>query len=313
MSRWRWWRIRWTGSLAGAVVLAGAFEGSLCAQTLSWSGTVQYAQGKYIFTEVTRSWSFYSSLAWERGPVRLSLGLPVVMQDSRAITYIGDVPLPTGGPDSEAVGKKTEGEPVPMGGRRGGSGSGISGAEVILLARQTSGTPVDSVQPPDQMEIQVADPILGFGVELAGPRGGFLGLDLSGSVKAPVRGVDSGVGTGEWDFGVGLSTAAGKAPWMVFADVGWWRYGDPPGLELQDVLSYGAGIGLLMGSRFSGLLSLSGTTAPLETADPPAEVGAMLSVALGEGRSLTVGASFGLTESSPDASVSVGTRITLSN
>lgn len=298
--------------LSGLAFVAAMTASGVRAQTLAWSGSVQYAQGSYIFTETTRSWSLYSSLSWEGGPLRLSLGIPVVMQDSRAVTYVGDLAIPTGGPDSEAVGKKTKGEPVPMGGRSGGgSGSGMGGAVVLPLSLQSAGVAADSVAPPGEMDIQVADPVLSAGIELLGPRGGFLGLDLTGSVKIPVRDLDSGVGTGEVDFGVGLSGAAGRSPFMVFCDVGWWRYGDPPGLELQDVLSWGAGVGVLFGSRLSGLLSVSGSTAVLEAADPPAEIGGLVSIRLGEGHSFTLGASFGLTEASPDVSVSAGTRITL--
>lgn len=292
-----------------ALVLAGAR--GMAGQELAWTGTVQYAQGKYIFTETTRSWTLYSGLTWQGSRLRLSLGLPVVVQDSRALTFVGDLPLPTGGPDNGAVAGRRKGEPVPMGGRGGGGGPGTGGSFVSPLAFQSAGTPEDSVEAPGSMAVELADPLVSAGLQLLRPRGSFLGLDLTGSVKIPVRDLDSGVGTGEVDWGVGLSTAAARGGAMFFADLSWWRYGDLPELVLKDVLAYGVGVGKVLGSRVSGILTFSGSTGVMDNVDPPAEVGALVSIGVGDGRSVTLGAGAGLTESSPDVSFSLGGRIRL--
>lgn len=297
-------RILGLAGMVGSVALPPSLEG----QSLAWSGSLQYSQGSYIFTETTRSWSLYSALTLQGSRARLSLGVPVVVQDSRAITFVGELPIPTGGPDSEVVSRRRDGEPIPMGGRRGGGGPGAAGQ----LAFQTT-TPVDSVEAPGSYTAQLADPVVSGSLQLLAPRRGFLGLDLTGSVKIPVRDLDSGVGTGEVDVGVGLSGAAGRAPWMFFGDVGWWRYGDLPELPLKDVFSYGVGVGRVLGSRVSALVSLSGSTGILEEVSPPAELSGMLSWTVGDGRSVNVGVGVGLTEASPDLALSVGSRITLLN
>lgn len=301
------WRI------AALVVLALAGAGAAGAQELSWSGTVQYSQGKYIFTETTKSWSFYTGFTVQGERARLSFGLPVIMQNSSAITFVGDFPLPTGGPDSEAVGEKKKGERVPMDGKGGGSGTGpASGQRTPLLARQDT-EPIDSVQAPGETTTEVADPLVSGAVRIVGPRGGFLGLDLTAAVKIPVRDVDSGVGTGEWDYGLGLSAAWGSTPLMLFADVGWWQYGDLPGLILKDVVSYGVGMGAILGSGVTGLVSFSGSSGVMDEVSPPMELGGMLSIPMGDAASVNLGVGAGLSEASPDVSVSVGSRITLAN
>lgn len=308
---------RWPAILAG--ILVTALAAGTSAQETTWTASVQYSQGDYFFTETTRSWLLYSGLSWHGDRLRFSVGLPVVIQDSRAVTFVGDVPIPTGGPDSEAVGRKGSGERVPMGQRRRGSGTSAATSAALHppppgalppLGRQTTGTGSDTVAAPGAYRVQLADPMLGLGVALVRPRGAFLGLDLTGSVKVPVRDVDSGVGTGELDVGIGLSTAAGRGRAMLFADAGWWSYGDPPGLELKDVLTWSVGVGGLLGSRTSGLVSLTGSSALMEAVEAPLDVSALLSVALNPDLSLSLGAGVGLSEASPDFTLSAGTRVT---
>lgn len=282
---------------------AGALDG----QRISWTGTVQYAQGDYFFTETTRSWSFFTGLNLQGDRARLSLGIPVVAQDSRAITFVGELPLPTGGPDNEVVSGRGSGERVPMGGGRR-SAAIASMRSSPPVARQTTTSP-DSVEAPGEYRVQMADPVLGAGLLLVPARGRFTGLDISASVKIPVRDVDSGVGTGEMDFGVSVSSGISASGVLLFADVGWWSYGDLPGLELKDVVNWGVGAGALLGERASGILSLSGASRIMETADPPLDLNGLLSLRINSRMSVTVGAGMGLSEVSPDFTLSAGTRL----
>lgn len=294
----------------GLATLGIVVPSSAVGQDVSWSSSVQYTEGKYIFTETTRSYSLYSAFTLQRSRFRLSLGLPVVVQDSRAVTYVGELPIPTGGPDHGVVANKTRGEPIQMGGGRRGAGS--AGATVRPPSgRQTTDPPADSVEAPGSMEFEVADPVVSGGLQLVPARGRFLGLDLTGSVKIPLRDLESGVGTGELDAGLGMSAAGGEGRLMLFGDVGWWRYGDLPDLELKDVFTYGAGVGVVMGSSLTGLVSFSGSTQVIEAVESPAEIHGLVSYGIGDVTSISIGCGFGLTEASPDASLSIGTRITL--
>lgn len=294
---------------AGALALPSALGGQT---TATWSTSAGYSEGRYIFTELSRSWSLYTGVSLQGSRFRLSVGLPVMVLDSRALTFVGDLPLPTGGPDSEAVSRRRDGEPVPMGGGPRSNRS-LTMAGGPPLGFQGTGTEADSVALPGDYRVEVADPVITGGVELLEPRGAFLGLDATVSVKVPVRGVESGVGTGEVDWGVGLSAAAGGDGLMVFGGVGWWSYGDLPLLELKDVVSWDAGLGLVLSPRLSGMLTISGSSRVLDVAESPLEVGGLLSLSLGSRVGLNAGAGFGLSEASPDLSLSVGTRITLGN
>lgn len=295
-----------------AVALAARAPSPAGGQTLSWSGSLQFSRGEYIFTEPTRSFLLYNGLTYEGSRLRFHLGLPVVMQDSRAITYVGALPLPTGGPDHGAVAGKTRGAPVPMGGGRRHSGAeGASARVAPPIGLQTTDPPPDSVEAPGSLEIQLADPLISAGVELVRPRGAFLGLDLTGSMKLPLRDLESGVGTGEVDVGVGISTAAARGRLMVFGDVGWWRYGDLPELTLKDVITFGAGVGWTMGSSLSGLVSYSGSTQVMDAVDPPAEISGLLGYRTAGGTSISVGCGIGLSHASQDVSLSIGAGFTV--
>lgn len=293
-----------------ALVLATTVATAAAAQETVWTTSVQYGQGDYFFTETTRSWMVYNGLSWQGDRFRFRFGLPVVVQDSRAITFVGQTPIPTGGPDSEAVGRKGSGERVPMGGRRGGAG-GNGQRTAPPLALQTAGEGSDTVAGPASYRAQVADPMISVGVEVLEPRGAFLGLDLTGSAKIPVRSIESGVGTGELDVGLTLSTAVGRGRALLFADAGWWSYGDPPGLELKDVVSWSLGVGGLLGTRTSGLVSLSGSSRLMDAVEAPLDLAALLSLELNDNLSLTLSAGAGLSEASPDFTLGAGTRVSL--
>jgi len=136
---------------------------------------------------------------------------------------------------------------------------------------------------------------------------------VSGQAKAPVADPDRGFGTGAWDAGGALSVAGrlgGSV--LVFGEVGYWVLGDMPDLELQDPLSYSVGIGhALGGSGVSLLASLSGYSRILADTDPPLDVGGAVGYRIGEGRSVNLGLTIGLSESSPDIALSAGWRTRL--
>jgi hypothetical protein len=278
------------------------------AQQVTWTSSLQYSQGEYFFTETTRSWSLYTGFSVQGNRARLSLGFPLVVQNSRAITFVGDLPLPTGGPDSEAIGRRNPGDRVPMGG--GGPRTAPLSRMVPYppVAGQTADSP-DTVEAPGDYRLELADPVITGGIEVVEPRGRFSGLDLSVSAKVPLRNLDSGVGTGELDAGVGLSSGVSVGGVLLLADAGWWSYGDPPGLELKDVVTWGVGAGALLGSRASGLVTLSGSSRIIAEAERPLDLTGLLSLTMSERVGLVLGFGLGLSEVSPDFTASVGARV----
>jgi hypothetical protein len=120
-------------------------------------------------------------------------------------------------------------------------------------------------------ETGVGDPLLGvdFGVLGPGDTGGTgAKLGLYVAAKLPVADEDSGFGTGEWDYGAGVTVSGKAGVTLLFADLGFWVFGDLPDLELKHPLVYSLGIGRpLPKEKYSILAAVSGYTETIEGAD----------------------------------------------
>lgn len=263
----------------------------LAGQEIRYSGSVGYTQGDYIFTERTSSMSLLNGVSLRVGRFGARLSLPVIMQDSRALTYLHGVPVPTGGPDSDAVRQRQSGEPIRMGRRHNGTSPGTDSVWVTE---------------PGDFEMNVGDPMLSGSIEVYQGFDAVRSVELRGQMKAPLADVDSGVGSGEWDFGAGGSLAIGAGRALLFLDATYWWLGDMADLELEDYVDYGAGLGVPLGDRWSALASFAGASRIIDGVDPPASVSVSFARRLAAGGSLNAGVGIGLTESAADVSVFLG-------
>jgi hypothetical protein len=297
-------RCRRAAAAAAGMVLAAA--GSLAAQTVDYTGSLHFSSGKYIFSEPTHTWTLYNGLSARMDRFRVSLGVPLVYQNTWVMTYVGGTPLPTGGRDYEAIRERKGGGTVPMRPRR--SGSGRMGAQTLL---QTTTEGVDTVAGPGDYELRLADPLFSGGIDIYRGWGLLRAFELTAAVKPPLRTFDSGAGTGEWDYsaGAGLTFGAGRA--LLFIDASWWWYGDLPEMELLDGIAWGAGAGLPIGDRWSIMASAAGAERVIPTVDPYASMSLMGSRRFAEDVSLNAGIGVGFTEASPDVSMFIGWRFGL--
>jgi hypothetical protein len=139
------------------------------------------------------------------------------------------------------------------GGSGSGSGSGGSGSG--------PGTPGGSPPPPGEPEtLPVADERssgvgdLRLGVErtLVGGGGRLFRLDAEVGVKVPTADEEEYLGTGEWDYRIGLGSEYQFWTGTLFAGAGWNRLGDPAWTVLEDVLD--AYIGMASDPLAGGLV-----------------------------------------------------------
>jgi len=265
------------------------------AQQLSWTGAASYSRGSYVFDAVTQSLYLSTGLQVTVGRLDVSGSIPFVLQNSGLVTVVGGTTLPTGGQDNGAVGSRQPGETIGSG-RGSGSGSGSGG-----------GMSSDSVTYRDQFTWEVGDPFFSSALRVFEGDGVLRSVQARVSTKAPLRDVDSGVGTGQWDFGAGGTAFAAVGGTFVFADVAYWWYGDMPELELVDGLTYGLGVSRAFHEgRASVMASFLGAAATIETMKSPASVGLGVGYIPSPGRSFSAGLAVGLSESSPDLSVYAG-------
>jgi hypothetical protein len=242
----------------------------------------------------THSLWLSNGLTLRAGPATLSASLPVIAQNSSIVSFVAGQPVPTGGESSGAVSRRGSGK---IGSGGNGSGSGATDSTVVFR---------------DAYEIQVGDPLAFASFEAYSGLGVVRSVSVQGAAKAPLRSLESGVGTGEWDFGAGASTVFGSGSTLLFADLTYWSFGDLPDLELDGSLFYAVAVSrAVMSARGSIMASVAGGTRIMETVDPPLSVGLGFLYTLGEGKSVSLGANVGLSESSPDLSTYLGWSVGL--
>ena len=137
-------------------------------------------------------------------------------------------------------------------------------------------------------------------------------MGVYGAVKPPLADEDSGFGTGEWDYGAGVTLSKRAGSLLFLGDLGYWVFGDLVDLELQDPFAYSIGLGRTLASgRYSVVGSVSGYTEIVDGVDGPIEASFLVSRNLSAGRSFNLTVSAGLTDSAPDYSLAAGWRLAL--
>ncbi|MFO7894215.1 MAG: hypothetical protein R6U63_10805 [Longimicrobiales bacterium] len=263
------------GSIVLACALAALAGTPLVGQEVQYTGSMGYATGSYTFEERTSSFSILNGLGLTATGWSVSATLPVVIQNSGAVSTIGGMQVPTG----SSRGGMTGGRPG-----MGGTAEETTGAYEAVI-----GDPVIRVS---------FNPYQGFGT--------LRFVEVQAMAKAPVADPASGVGTGQWDAGAGVSAGIGFGQTYLFGDASVWNPGDMPDLALDPYGTVSAGVGRSLSERLSGLASVSVSSPMIDGMAAPATVGGGLSYRLGDNRSLSLGASYGLTNSAPDISVYVG-------
>lgn len=154
------------------------------------------------------------------------------------------------------------------------------------------------------------DPLVRMDVRLFDDAARPLQVAVVGSVKVPVVDVDSRLGTGEMDVAAGGSLFTAMGGTSLFADLLFWKYGDPEGVDFEDTLSYSVGVGRLLGaSRWSAMVSLAGFSKGLEGAAAPVQLNAALLTLISRRQSIAISAGFGLNDSSGGLSLGMSWRI----
>ena len=297
------------GIVFAAILTAWSPAPAQQSPDVTYTGSVHYSTGEYLFTERSHSVSLLSGLQvrWDR--IQLSASMPVIYQTTPWISTSTGTPIPTGGPRSGTVRDSLSRQ---RGGDRGGMGGGASGS-IRGDRLEAAHEPVTIEDTAAYDEIGAGDPMFGLSVTTVREEDGApVTLSLRGDLKVPVADADQGFGTGQADVGAGGSVSRQLGDAYIFTDLEYWAFGDMPDLELKNALSYAAGVGHVSGSVGVSAM-FSGYTRILEGTDPPMTVSGGLSVFPGEtGRTgISFTAAAGLTESSPDFSLSAGWTLRL--
>lgn len=290
-------------------MLGSLTAGCLHAQNLNYTGSMQYSTGTYFFEESTESFSLVNGLGWSGDHLSAYLNVPFIIQNSPWISYGITGSLPTGGPEHKTVRDSSA--------RRGSKGQG--GNQNMMSTTSSTDNPY-RLQEEDVImndtssytQSSFGDPNLYTNVRLYFSDTGETALWLNTGIKFPFADANSGFGTGEWDYGVGISASQRIAGLFFIADVMKWWFGNLPDLELKNPFSYSLGIGKSFGDgdwMING--SFNGYTEIIEHYDPPMNVGLGLGYFATDWLSLNSSFTLGLAESSSDFSMGLGWNVKL--
>ena len=287
--------------------LLGTFTaGCVHAQRISYSGSMQYTTGSYFFDETTESFSLLNGLSVTGDKFSVSVNLPFVVQNSPWVSYSAAGYIPTGCPQHKTVGDSS--------GRGSGRGSGGGQGMGTMTTTQSSSGSGKEISLPDTSsytQSNLADPNLYAYLKLFTSESGASSIQLNTNIKFPFTDPNNGFGTGEWDYGLGLSASQRLGTFFIIADIMKWWFGDLPDLELQDPLSYGLAIGKSLGPDWMINSSFNGYTEIIDGYDPPMSLGIGIGYFASATVSLNSTFAFGLTESSSDFSVGLGWNVKL--
>ena len=267
-----------------AIVVAGILMGILAAAPssafeVSYEGSVQFDTGEYFFEERANSFYFYNGLDLDMGRLNLSANVPIIIQDSPWITFTGSGLVPGGG-----------------------GVSAYADSRGRIPPRDSTGA----------IDMGLGDLYLTGGLVLIETAGKRPGVQLNGSIKAPVANENEGFGTGEWDFGAGLSISSFLGGLFLAGEASYWMFGDMPDLEFDDVISYSFSIGKPLSRGKTGLIaSIYGYTDTFEDIAGPIQVALGFNYLTESGSGLMASVAVGLTESAPDLSITAGWSVPL--
>lgn len=132
-------------------------------------------------------------------------------------------------------------------------------------------------------------------------------LSVAGKVKVPTASTSKGLGTGQFDEGLGLESAKLLRPdWTGLADLYYTFIGSPPGTHLNNRIDADVGFSHPLGNDLTLTVLLEGSNALVSGEASPLDVSATVQRKLNERSVLYVGALAGLTSGSPDYGFSFG-------
>ena len=270
-----------------AVLAIVAVCSPVSAQTILYEGAVRYSQGKYTLDETVTSACLLNEFTYSSQRWFAEVLLPVIYQDSADVRYVGGMPMPVGdhhGDHGVSGGGKDHG------GHDGGSGG-------------------PGMEPQDFNDFGIGDPYLKAGALLYRDVFDRNSIGVFGTLKAPVADATRGFGTGEWDFGVGVSWNRTTPRNLIYLELAYWSLGQPPDVTFENPIAgeftYGR---VLSNPRYLIEATIWGRTETVAGVDGPIAVDLTLGRSLEGPHSVYFTVEAGLTESAPDFALIVGYR-----
>jgi len=247
-----------------------------------WSlfSSLQFARGNYSLENSTSTYYFYGGIRYRTPRWNLSASIPLILQNSDLVTGAGGTVIPAGHGYNNQSG----------GSHHGGGMNGMMRDETMI-----------------SMTAGLGDLYL-YGEYGLLPEGNVLPfISANLKLKAPTAGTGNNFGTGEFDYGLGVTLRKSMNSYLGFVDFGYWVLGDPPGVNYKDPFTIGAGVGRFFGYGRYGLMLYFGSYSNiLPGYESSRQVSLGFNYRINNRMILTLMSSAGLSETSPDILLSGG-------
>ena len=198
-----------------------------------------------------------------------------------------------------------------------GAGRFHASVSVPFISRRTTWTPTGAEVAAGTADTAFKDTATGVGdpwvraeVRVVDDRLRGVQVSVAGSLKLPMVSAENGLGTGKADAALGGSMYVTQGAASFFVDAMFWKYGDPEGIDFQDALSYGLGVGHVIGSgRWSAAGSLVGFSRGIDGTSPPLQLTLTVLRLLSARQSLALSAGFGLNDRTDRISIGASWRV----
>ncbi|MCG2588835.1 hypothetical protein [Rhodohalobacter sulfatireducens] len=299
-----------TVALLGVTLVVGCVQ----AQQVSYHGNVQYATGSYFFDESTSSFSASNGLGYVGDKFSVSFSVPFIVQNSPWISYSAAGQLPTGGPQHGGLADSTGRRPGKGG--KNGNGSknqyGSGSYSTPILVAESEEVPITLPDTTSYTQSSFGDPNIYASLKLYSSGSGSSNIQLNSGFKIPFADPNNGFGTGEWDYGVGISLSQRFGKFFMYTNFMRWWLGNMPDLELKDPLTYSAGLTRTFGQgKWFINSTFSGYTEIIKDYDPPMNLSFGVGLFASNRISLNSTFTLGLSESSADQVFGIGWSLKL--
>jgi hypothetical protein len=275
-------------NLISNIVVILLLSGELTAHFLAgeWSGiaAIQYTTGNYIYENNTSTYYFYGGFRYKTQRWNISAILPIIGQNTNLVSHAGGMFLPNG--ESHGIVETSGG-----GHHRGMMADGLS---------------------IHHFDLTFGDLYLYGEIQLLPARAVLPSVHLNTQIKIPTASRAKNYGTGEFDYGAGLALRQGIANYALFFDAGYLVIGNPAGFTYQNPIILGFGVGrFFKGKDASVLVYFQNYSKILTEYQPARQIAAGILYKLNPRLLLSTSASAGMSEISPDFSISSGFELAL--
>jgi hypothetical protein len=134
-------------------------------------------------------------------------------------------------------------------------------------------------------------------------------VSLHAGIKLPTADEDKGLGTGEYDYQMGVGLGKGIGRWFLYGGLDYNILGDPEYYDLDNYISGYTSVSTGIFDNMEVSLQLSAAQAATDVSDDSLSLGIGMNYLLEKYGMITAGLQKGLTDGSPDYSITVGYSI----